>query len=382
MARINASVDKEIFEKMVSSIKRKNNDLRIKDEENKRKIIDLENLKNELLDKCKYLENLNAAYKSQIEELNNNVASNEAESALEKIKNNKNLNYVFDNKMHDKKKYHEIFAELLSKEVITHSDIRWYLSEQEKYKNNIFNFNENQVIQIFKKKVESCDIVLKMMDVKARNSKSLAELLSLQKINQGLKYFSESVREDMKICMSFVERDVSNFQYVNLDTENYFDLFFHVFERNPKVLIYLKDDIKNNPDKFMFGDEDQSRKISYERKINLKIFPYLLLCLGDRVIEEYSLAEKVLIEHGEIIKYLPDSYRHDERYILAALKSYPEFILSVDEGLRGERRFLLEALKQNQKIKDIIPVDISEDEIKKESNFKFTSSFLTKILNK
>lgn len=379
MTRVNASVDKEIFEKMIGGIKRENAELKISGEENNKRIKELEKLIDEVKDKCEYLENLNNVYKAKIDEFNNNAASNDSIDLLEKIKNNKEFAYIIDNQISNSNKFEEKFRNLVSKDNITMSDLRHFITEQEKYKNFIFNFNEDQIVKIFKKKVEVADIVLGMMNLEARGSIELAELISLQKISQGLKYFDESVKQNLKICKSFVESDVSNFKYVNLDTESYYALFFNEFERNPKILIYLNEKIKNNPEKFIYNDEDESKKISYERKINLKIFPYFLLCLGDIVVEKYSLAEKVLMDHGEIIKYLPESLRNDERYILAALKSYPEYILNVKEDLRSDRRFLLEALKQNPNIKNIIQVDITEDELQKENNFKMTKSFLEKI---
>lgn len=379
MTRVNASVDKEIFEKMIGGIKRENAELKISEEENNKRIKELEKLIDEVKDKCEYLENLNNVYKAKIDEFNNNAASNDSIDLLEKIKNNKEFAYIIDNQISNSNKFEEKFRNLVSKDNIKISDLRHFITEQEKYKNFIFNFNEDQIVKIFKKKVEVADIVLGMMNLEARGSIELAELISLQKISQGLKYFDESVKQNLKICKSFVESDVSNFKYVNLDTESYYDLFFNEFERNPKILIYLNEKIKNNPEKFIYNDEDESKKISYERKINLKIFPYFLLCLGDIVVEKYSLAEKVLMDHGEIIKYLPESLRNDERYILAALKSYPEYILNVKEDLRSDRRFLLEALKQNPNIKNIIQVDITEDELQKENNFKMTKSFLEKI---
>lgn len=379
MTRVNASVDKEIFEKMIGGIKRENAELKISGEENNKRIKELEKLIDEVKDKCEYLENLNNVYKAKIDEFNNNAASNDSIDLLEKIKNNKEFAYIIDNQISNSNKFEEKFRNLVSKDNITMSDLRHFITEQEKYKNFIFNFNEDQIVKIFKKKVEVADIVLGMMNLEARGSIELAELISLQKISQGLKYFDESVKQNLKICKSFVESDVSNFKYVNLDTESYYDLFFNEFERNPKILIYLNEKIKNNPEKFIYNDEDESKKISYERKINLKIFPYFLLCLGDIVVEKYSLAEKVLMDHGEIIKYLPESLRNDERYILAALKSYPEYILNVKEDLRSDRRFLLEALKQNPNIKNIIQVDITEDELQKENNFKMSKSFLEKI---
>lgn len=379
MTRVNASVDKEIFEKMIGGIKRENAELKISEEENNKRIKELEKFIDEVKDKCEYLENLNNVYKAKIDEFNNNAASNDSIDLLEKIKNNKEFAYIINNQISNSNKFEEKFRNLVSKDNITMSDLRHFITEQEKYKNFIFNFNEDQIVKIFKKKVEVADIVLGMMNLEARGSIELAELISLQKISQGLKYFDESVKQNLKICKSFVESDVSNFKYVNLDTESYYDLFFNEFERNPKILIYLNEKIKNNPEKFIYNDEDESKKISYERKINLKIFPYFLLCLGDIVVEKYSLAEKVLMDHGEIIKYLPESLRNDERYILAALKSYPEYILNVKEDLRSDRRFLLEALKQNPNIKNIIQVDITEDELQKENNFKMTKSFLEKI---
>lgn len=379
MTRVSASVDKEIFEKMIGSIKRENAELRRSEDENKKMIEKLKKTIDETKDKCEYLENLNSVYKEKIEELNNKAVSNNSESFLEKIKSKTELNYIIDNKINDNNKFEEIFSNLISKENITPSDLRHFITEQEKYKNYIFNFSGDQIVKIFKKKVEAADTVLEMMNTEARGSVELAELMSLQKVSQGLKYFDESVKQNLKICKSFVESDISNFKYVDLDTESYYDLFFNEFEKNPKILIYLNEEIKNNPEKFVYNDEDETKKISYERKINLKIFPYLILCLGDRVVEKYSLTEKVLIDHGEIIKYLPESLRNDERYILAALKSYPELILNVREDLRSDRRFLLEALKQNPKIKNIIQVDITEDELQKENNFKMTKSFLEKI---
>ncbi len=379
MTRVSASVDKEIFEKMIGSIKRENAELRRSEDENKKMIEKLKKTIDETKDKCEYLENLNSVYKEKIEELNNKAVSNNSESFLEKIKSKTELNYIIDNKINDNNKFEEIFSNLISKENITPSDLRHFITEQEKYKNYIFNFSGDQIVKIFKKKVEAADTVLEMMNTEARGSVELAELMSLQKVSQGLKYFDESVKQNLKICKSFVESDISNFKYVDLDTESYYDLFFNEFEKNPKILIYLNEEIKNNPEKFVYNDEDETKKISYERKINLKIFPYLILCLGDRVVEKYSLTEKVLIDHGEIIKYLPESLRNDERYILAALKSYPELILNVREDLRSDRRFLLEALKQNPKIKNIIQVDITEDELRKENNYKLSKSFLEKI---
>lgn len=379
MTRVSASVDKEIFEKMIGSIKRENAELRRSDDENKKRIEELKKIIDETKDKCEYLENLNSVYKQKIEELNNKAVSNNSDSLLEKIKSKTEISFIIDNKISDNNKFEEIFSNLISKENITPSDLRHFITEQEKYKNYIFNFNEDEIVKIFKKKVEAADTVLEMMNTEARGSVELAELMSLQKVSQGLKYFDESVKQNLKICKSFVESDISNFKYVDLDTESYYDLFFNEFEKNPKILIYLNEEIKNNPEKFVYNDEDETKKISYERKINLKIFPYLILCLGDRVVEKYSLTEKVLIDHGEIIKYLPESLRNDERYILAALKSYPELILNIREDLRSDRRFLLEALKQNPKIKNIIQVDITEDELQKENNFKMTKSFLEKI---
>lgn len=379
MTRVNASVDKEIFEKMIGGIKRENAELKISEEENNKRIKELEKLIEEVKDKCEYLEDLNNVYKAKIDEFNNNAASNDSSDLLENIKRKKEFSYIIDNQISNGNKFEEKFRNLISKDNITMSDLRHFITEQEKYKNYIYNFNEDQIVKIFKKKVEVADIVLGMMNLEARGSIELAELISLQKISQGLKYFDESVKQNLKICKSFVESDVSNFKYVNLDTESYYDLFFNEFERNPKILIYLNEKIKNNPEKFVYNDEDESKKISYERKINLKIFPYFLLCLGDRVVEKYSLSEKVLMDHGEIIKYLPESLRNDERYILAALKSNPEYILNVKEDLRSDRRFLLEALKQNPNIKNIIQVDITEDELQKENNFKMSKSFLEKI---
>ncbi|EEI87070.1 hypothetical protein HMPREF0072_0303 [Anaerococcus lactolyticus ATCC 51172] len=379
MTRVSASVDKEIFEKMIGSIKRENAELRRSDDENKKRIEELKKIIDETKDKCEYLENLNSVYKQKIEELNNKAVSNNSDSLLEKIKSKTEISFIIDNKISDNNKFEEIFSNLISKENITPSDLRHFITEQEKYKNYIFNFSEDQIVKIFKKKVEAADTVLEMMNTEARGSVELAELMSLQKVSQGLKYFDESVKQNLKICKSFVESDISNFKYVDLDTESYYDLFFNEFEKNPKILIYLNEEIKNNPEKFVYNDEDETKKISYERKINLKIFPYLILCLGDRVAEKYSLTEKVLIDHGEIIKYLPESLRNDERYILAALKSYPELILNVREDLRSDRRFLLEALKQNPKIKNIIQVDITEDELRKENNYKLSKSFLEKI---
>lgn len=379
MTRVSASVDKEIFEKMIGSIKRENAELRRSDDENKKRIEELKKIIDETKDKCEYLENLNSVYKQKIEELNNKAVSNNSDSLLEKIKSKTEISFIIDNKISDNNKFEEIFSNLISKENITPSDLRHFITEQEKYKNYIFNFSEDQIVKIFKKKVEPADTVLEMMNTEARGSVELAELMSLQKVSQGLKYFDESVKQNLKICKSFVESDISNFKYVDLDTESYYDLFFNEFEKNPKILIYLNEEIKNNPEKFVYNDEDETKKISYERKINLKIFPYLILCLGDRVAEKYSLTEKVLIDHGEIIKYLPESLRNDERYILAALKSYPELILNVREDLRSDRRFLLEALKQNPKIKNIIQVDITEDELRKENNYKLSKSFLEKI---
>lgn len=379
MTRVSASVDKEIFEKMIGSIKRENAELRRSDDENKKRIEELKKIIDETKDKCEYLENLNSVYKQKIEELNNKAVSNNSDSLLEKIKSKTEISFIIDNKISDNNKFEEIFSNLISKENITPSDLRHFITEQEKYKNYIFNFSEDQIVKIFKKKVEAADTVLEMMNTEARGSVELAELMSLQKVSQGLKYFDESVKQNLKICKSFVESDISNFKYVDLDTESYYDLFFNEFEKNPKILIYLNEEIKNNPEKFVYNDEDENKKISYERKINLKIFPYLILCLGDRVAEKYSLTEKVLIDHGEIIKYLPESLRNDERYILAALKSYPELILNVREDLRSDRRFLLEALKQNPKIKNIIQVDITEDELRKENNYKLSKSFLEKI---
>lgn len=379
MTRVSASVDKEIFEKMIGSIKRENAELRRSDDENKKRIEELKKIIDETKDKCEYLENLNSVYKQKIEELNNKAVSNNSDSLLEKIKSKTEISFIIDNKISDNNKFEEIFSNLISKENITPSDLRHFITEQEKYKNYIFNFSEDQIVKIFKKKVEPADTVLEMMNTEARGSVELAELMSLQKVSQGLKYFDESVKQNLKICKSFVESDISNFKYVDLDTESYYDLFFNEFEKNPKILIYLNEEIKNNPEKFVYNDEDETKKISYERKINLKSFPYLILCLGDRVVEKYSLTEKVLIDHGEIIKYLPESLRNDERYILAALKSYPELILNIREDLRSDRRFLLEALKQNPKIKNIIQVDITEDELQKENNFKMTKSFLEEI---
>ena len=379
MTRVSASVDKEIFEKMIGSIKRENAELRRSDDENKKRIEELKKIIDETKDKCEYLENLNSVYKQKIEELNNKAVSNNSDSLLEKIKSKTEISFIIDNKISDNNKFEEIFSNLISKENITPSDLRHFITEQEKYKNYIFNFSEDQIVKIFKKKVEAADTVLEMMNTEARGSVELAELMSLQKVSQGLKYFDESVKQNLKICKSFVESDISNFKYVDLDTESYYDLFFNEFEKNPKILIYLNEEIKNNPEKFVYNDEDETKKISYERKINLKIFPYLILCLGDRVAEKYSLTEKVLIDHGEIIKYLPESLRNDERYILAALKSYPELILNVREDLRSDRRFLLETLKQNPKIKNIIQVDITEDELRKENNYKLSKSFLEKI---
>lgn len=379
MTRVSASVDKEIFEKMIGSIKRENAELRKNEDENKKRIEELKKIIDETKDKCEYLENLNSVYKDKIEELNNKAVSNNSDSLLEKIKSKTELNYIIDNKISNNNKFEEAFCKLISKENIKQNDLRNFLVEQEKYKNYIFNFNEDQIVKIFKKKVEAADTVLGMMNIEARGSVELAELMSLQKVSQGLKYFDESVKQNLKICKSFVESDISNFKYVDLDTESYYDLFFNEFKKNPKILIYLNEEIKNNPEKFDYNDEEESKKISYERKINLKIFPYLILCLGDRVVEKYSLTEKVLIDNGEIIKYLPESLRNDERYILAALKSYPELIINVREDLRSDRRFLLEALKQNPKIKNIIQVDITDDELQKENNFKMTKSFLEKI---
>lgn len=379
MTRVSASVDKEIFEKMIGSIKRENAELKRSEDENKERIEELKKIIDETKDKCEYLENLNNVYKEKIEELNNKASSNNSDCLLEKIKSKTEFSYIIDNKISDNNKFEEAFCKLISKENIKQNDLRSFLVEQEKYKNYIFNFNEDQIVKIFKKKVEAADTVLGMMNLEARRSVEFAELMSLQKVSQGLKYFDESIKQNLKICKSFVESDISNFKYVDLDTESYYDLFFNEFEKNPKILIYLNEEIKNNPEKFVYNDEEETKKISYERKINLKIFPYLMLCLGDRVVEKYSLTEKVLIDHGEIIKYLPESLRNDERYILAALKSYPELILNVREDLRSDRRFLLEALKQNPKIKNIIQVDITEDELQKENNFKMTKSFLEKI---
>ena len=86
MTRVSASVDKEIFEKMIGSIKRENAELRRSDDENKKRIEELKKIIDETKDKCEYLENLNSVYKEKIEELNNKAVSNNSDSLLEKIK--------------------------------------------------------------------------------------------------------------------------------------------------------------------------------------------------------------------------------------------------------------------------------------------------------
>lgn len=375
---VNIKFDREIFEHTLKKINYERNKLQgeLKNiEEIKNKLKDTETKLKDLQIKNEALSKENSDYQdklSKMEEKDNN-------EPLEIYKFYPSLSYLQENIIEDfesfEKDKNTLFVE---KENLDQEKIDDFLKKQKKYGNYIFNFPEEFILKALTKNEDLGSYLLNMANKDARNNKNFAEVIGKKYIHCGLKYFTEAIRSDLETCNTFVNTDFKNLEYTNLSSEDYLSIFFNCIEEDFRIYQYLDPIYKNNNSFYCYG-ETIGRKIKYKNKLDLKVYPELIILMDANLIKKIENTDILIDENGNLLKYLPKEIKEDEEYILRALKSYPKYIREVSNKKKNNKQFILKAYKANPEIEKYHKINLSDEEKDKEKYFEMKPSFLKNI---
>lgn len=333
-----------------------------------------QDLKNEL-------SNINNKVDGLIDSVNDVIDGNiflKRKYKTNKINNVHGFKFIFSN-------FIEKLSKNISKDKCSEEDLNKlfsdYFIKQRNNNNEVRFFNKNQFYNLMRLNNKNVfNQVMNYIDFETSSDRRVALSIFRSYQCNHLKLFVDEIRADEEVIEAAIDSSVENYSYINCNEENYKKIFLHFFAKDKRIIQYADNRIVSDKDMFYYSKDDYDKN-----KINLCSYPEVIIFLDSEIVNLY--VTNILMDNGNLLKYLPLNIRNNKKNILISLKTCPKNIELLNLDLDQENDYI--SYKEIYKLypETLIYLDskfqkIIKEEINKESKMLDNKNIKVDIENK